>query len=201
MRRDPTGPGRSDPSDESDEPDAVIPDVAGDLAEDPSADAESAAREALSRARRGARDKGLRPGMKPLPRGRRLPGAARRATAGEDRDPATLGDQVSRLLADRGWSADVTVGSVLGRWAEIVGPDVAAHVRPLGFESTHLTVQADSSAWATQMRLLTSVILGRIDAEVGPGVVTEFTVRGPAAPSWVKGRRRVRGEGPRDTYG
>ena len=41
----------------------------------------------------------------------------------------------------------------------------------------------------------------RIEAVVGPGVVTELIVLGPVAPSWVKGRRRVPGPGPRDTYG
>lgn len=69
------------------------------------------------------------------------------------------------------------------------------------FDGTILAVKADSTAWATQMRLLTSQVLGRIDAEVGPGIVTELVVHGPAAPSWVKGKLRVKGRGPRDTYG
>lgn len=119
----------------------------------------------------------------------------------DDRDPTLLGAQLERLMVDRGWTADVTVGSVLGRWAEIVGSDIAAHVTPVTFEGSVLTVQADSSAWAVQIRLLTSGVLGRIEAVVGPGVVTELVVLGPAAPSWVKGRRRVQGRGPRDTYG
>ena len=62
-------------------------------------------------------------------------------------------------------------------------------------------MQAESSAWSTHLRLLTSALRGRMDEVVGPGVVTEFVVLGPAAPSWVKGRRRVQGPGPRDTYG
>lgn len=57
------------------------------------------------------------------------------------------------------------------------------------------------TAWATQMRLLTSMVLGRIEAEVGAGIVTELVVKGPHAPSWVKGKLRVKGQGPRDTYG
>jgi predicted nucleic acid-binding Zn ribbon protein len=31
--------------------------------------------------------------------------------------------------------------------------------------------------------------------------VTDLTVLGPTAPSWVKGPRHVKGRGPRDTYG
>ena len=164
-------------------------------------DPAEASRSALARARKAARDKGLRPGMKPAPNSRRIAGMPPPRNAGDARDPALLGAQLERLLVDRGWSADVTVGSVMGRWSEIVGADLAAHVRPVTFEGSVLSVQADSTAWATQIRLLTSSLLGRIDAAVGAGVVTDLVVLGPAAPSWVKGRRRVPGPGPRDTYG
>ncbi len=167
-------------------------------------DPAEAARSALDRARKAARAKGFRPGMKPAHHARSIAGQPALRASGarpDDRDPALLGIQLERLLLDRGWTADVTVGSVLGRWAEIVGPEIADHVRPVTFEGSVLTVQADSTAWATQLRLLTSALLGRIDEVVGPGVVTEFVVLGPAAPSWVKGRRRVQGPGPRDTYG
>jgi predicted nucleic acid-binding Zn ribbon protein len=43
--------------------------------------------------------------------------------------------------------------------------------------------------------------LTRIADGVGPGVVTKLNVHGPVAPSWAKGPKRVRGRGPRDTYG
>jgi predicted nucleic acid-binding Zn ribbon protein len=64
-----------------------------------------------------------------------------------------------------------------------------------------LVVQADSTAWATQVRLLVPTLLRRLAEVLGEGVVGQVQVRGPAAPSWRKGRLRVRGEGPRDTYG
>ncbi len=174
---------------------------------DPRDDGNEAARAALARARKAARAKGLRPGMRPLRRSRTVPGSPqsgsnRPSGARPDaRDPSLLSDEISRLVDDRGWQADVRVGSVLGKWATIVGPEVAAHVMPVSFDGSTLRVRADSTAWATQMRLLTSLVLGRIDEEAGPGVVTELVVDGPAAPSWVRGRRRVAGRGPRDTYG
>jgi predicted nucleic acid-binding Zn ribbon protein len=131
-----------------------------------------------------------------------MAGTPRRSGSGADgRDPALVGEQLDRLLADRGWKGDVALGSVVGRWDDIVGPDIAAHVRPVTFQSPTLTVQADSSAWATQLRFMTSALLGRLSDVAGPGVVTELVILGPAAPSWVKGRRRVPGPGPRDTYG
>lgn len=159
-----------------------------------------AAREALARARKAARDKGLRPGMKPTRRRR----GSESTFSGADRDgrdPALLGEQLERVLAERGWQVDVAVGSVTGRWAQIVGPDIAAHVTPESFVDGVLTVRADSSAWATQMRLLSARLLGRLAQEVGDDAVTELVVKGPGAPRWTHGRRRVAGRGPRDTYG
>jgi predicted nucleic acid-binding Zn ribbon protein len=162
-----------------------------------------AAASALARARAAAADKGLRPGMKP--RKRRRPASSDPTLSGPDsdgRDPALIGDQLDRLLVDRGWKVDVAVGSVMGRWPDIVGPDIAAHVEPLTFVDGILTVRADSTAWATQMRLLGSSLLARVEEEIGAGAVTELKVVGPSAPSWSRGRRRSPdSRGPRDTYG
>ena len=162
-----------------------------------------AAASALARARAAAREKGLRPGMKPRRRPRPDDSAQVRSGAGRDgRDPTLLGDQLDRLLVDRGWKVDVAVGSVMGRWPEIVGPDIAAHVAPVTFTDGVLTVRADSTAWATQMKLLASSVLARVEEEIGTGAVTELTVLGPGAPSWGRGRRRSPdSRGPRDTYG
>lgn len=160
-----------------------------------------AAAAALARARRTAAGKGLRPGMRPLRRRRTVEPTL--SGAGQDgRDPQLLGDQLDRLLVDRGWKLDVAVGSVLGRWPELVGPDIGQHVTPVGFDDGVLTVRADSTAWATQMRLLASHVLGRLAEEVGPDTVTELKVLGPGGPSWRRGPRRTPdSRGPRDTYG
>jgi predicted nucleic acid-binding Zn ribbon protein len=65
-----------------------------------------------------------------------------------------------------------------------------------------LVVEADSSAWATQVQLLIPALLRRLAEEVGEGTVERVVVRGPAAPSWRKGPRVAPGSrGPRDTYG
>ena len=168
---------------------------------EPDADStDTAAVSALARAREAARAKGLRPGSRPM-RKRRPLGQQDRARAGSGRDPALLGDQMDRLLVDRGWKVDVAVGSVMGRWGAIVGADVAGHCIPLTFSDGVLTVRADSTAWATQLRLMSSSILGRLETEVGKDAVTELRVQGPNAPSWTRGLRKATGPGPRDTYG
>ncbi len=162
-------------------------------------DADVAAAAALARARAAARAKGLRPGLKPKRRTKDIPTSAR-SDAG--RDPQLLGDQLDRFVADRGWSVDVAVGAVIGRWPQIVGPEIASHCAPVEFRDGVLTVRADSSAWATQLRLLSSSLLARLAADVGEDTVAQIKVVGPSAPSWSRGSRRVQdGRGPRDTYG
>lgn len=187
--------------DESAEPnESAQPNESVQLNQPEAPDAGQAAALALARARKAARDRGLRPGSKPTRRRRPieplLSGSAR-----DGRDPALLGDQLSRLLLDRGWNADVAVGSVMGRWPAIVGLAVAAHCAPVTFVDGVLTVRCDSTAWATNLRLMSSTLLGRLETEAGEGVVTELRVVGPSAPSWSRGLRRAPGPGPRDTYG
>ena len=185
--------------------------AAGDMAageaaaSPPEADtADTAAASALARAREAARAKGLRPGSKPM---RRRHGQSGRDVTGstgsgrDGRDPSLLGDQMDRLLLDRGWNIDVAIGAVMGRWPAIVGTEVAAHCTPVTFQDGVLVVRADSTAWATQLRLLSSSILGRLEKEVGKDTVTELRVQGPSAPSWSHGPRKSTGPGPRDTYG
>ena len=169
---------------------------------DPVDTADTAAASALARARAAARAKGLRPGSRPMRKRRpmgQLSGSGLDTNNG--RDPSLLGDQMDRLLLDRGWNVDVAVGSVMGRWPTIVGADVAAHCTPVTFTDGVLTVRADSTAWATQLRLMSSSILARLETEAGKDVVTELRVQGPGAPSWSRGPRKATGPGPRDTYG
>lgn len=117
------------------------------------------------------------------------------------RDPLGLGKVVGRLVAERGWTSPVAVGSVMAQWATLVGPEIAAHCTPESFTDTTLHVRCDSTAWATQLRLLSISLLEKFRNELGDGVVTSIQVLGPAAPSWRKGGRTVNGRGPRDTYG
>ena len=65
-----------------------------------------------------------------------------------------------------------------------------------------LTVRTDSSAWATQLRLMAPQLVAMLNEHLGDGTVTRVKILGPDAPSWKKGLLSVRdGRGPRDTYG
>ncbi|MCO1596353.1 DciA family protein [Micromonospora sp. RHAY321] len=131
--------------------------------------------------------------------GRRLRGYS--GPGPDPRDPQPLSAVLNRLVKARGWQQPAAEATVFGAWERVVGAEVAQHSRPVKLENGELTVEARSTAWATQLRLLAGSLLRQIAQEVGHNVVRKLHIHGPAAPSWQKGPRRVRGRGPRDTYG
>ena len=131
--------------------------------------------------------------------GRRLRGYS--GPGPDPRDPQLFGDLLERLMKARGWEKPKAEATVFGAWEKVVGPDIAKHSRPVKLDDGVLTVEAESTAWATQLRLLAGTLLKNIAAQVGDNVVTRLNIHGPAAPSWNRGPRRVQGRGPRDTYG
>jgi predicted nucleic acid-binding Zn ribbon protein len=139
---------------------------------------------------------------------RRKPDASTRTTGGysgawpDAADPQPVGEVVAGYLTDRGWERPLAEARVFTAWADIVGADVAAHCSPAALREGELRISAESTAWATQLRLLAGKLLARIVAEVGPDVVTRVVITGPVGPSWKHGPRSVHGaRGPRDTYG
>lgn len=174
-------------------------------------DRESAAmdlvRRTLEEARSAARSQGRNigqgrdPARTPRVAGRQQ-GRRRWSGPGPDaRDPQPLGTAARDLAAARGWSTRVAEGTVIGSWASVVGAQIADHASPVGLHDGVLSVTAETTAWATQLRMMQAQILAKIAAAVGDGVVTSLKITGPSGPSWRKGPLRVAGRGPRDTYG
>ena len=154
------------------------------------------ARAALARAREEARARGAGPARR-----RRASSGSSTSRRRDPGDPEPLGDTLGRLLAERGWDVPAAVVGVTERWPEIAGEELAAHCRPEKFDDGVLTLVAESTAWATQIRLLVPQLHTRLDDVVGRAIVRRIEVHGPAGPDWRRGPLRVRGRGPRDTYG
>ncbi len=122
--------------------------------------------------------------------------------ADPQRDPQLVGPLLAGYVAERGWDAELAHARVFAEWPALVGADVAAHCRPEALHEGQLRITAESTAWATQLRLLSSTLLARLVAELGPDVVASLHITGPVGPSWKHGTWSVRGSrGPRDTYG
>lgn len=116
-----------------------------------------------------------------------------------------MDEVLRRWVRDHGVEAEIGAGGLAALWEDIVGSDVAGHVVPDGVTEVdgarELLLRADSTAWATQVRLLSPQIQVRIREALGPGIVDRIKVLGPAPPRRPSGPRRVPGPGPRDTYG
>ncbi len=133
-------------------------------------------------------------------------GAPRRApkptSARPAGDPLPLGEAIDDLIAEQGWSREVNLHHLLGRWSALVGPAIAEHSHPERFANGVLVVRAESTGWATNLRQFAAQLVAKLNEALGDGTVVRVVIEGPEAPSWSHGKRSVRGgRGPRDTYG
>lgn len=113
-----------------------------------------------------------------------------------------IGGAWGNLVADQGWTAALDVARLHGLWHEIVGPANAEHAQPETFDpdSGVLVIRTSSTSWAEQLRLMMPTLRAAIESRIGSGVVREIRIAGPTPPR-TRGRLRVKGRGPRDTYG
>jgi predicted nucleic acid-binding Zn ribbon protein len=117
-------------------------------------------------------------------------------------DPEKIGNILSELIDTRDWRKGIAEGTLFSDWREIVGADIADHSTPITLFEGKLTIQTSSTAWSTQLRLISSELLGKIRQSAPGALVDELVIIGPHAPSWKRGLRTIRGaQGPRDTFG
>ncbi|RNE48133.1 DciA family protein [Corynebacterium alimapuense] len=136
------------------------------------------------------------------------PGIRRRgipsAMDGRRRRPlevSNVGSLIGGEIRRRGWSQGIAGGWVYGNWDELVGEKIAQHTRVEMVKDKTVFITCDSTAWATNLRMMQRQILQAIAEKVGPNMIVELKIFGPKAPSWRKGPLHVKGRGPRDTYG
>lgn len=117
------------------------------------------------------------------------------------REPFGAGDALASLTETMGWQAPMAASDVLRAWDELVGPEVAKHAKAVAIDSGLLEVQCDQTAWATQLRLMRTDLVTKIQRAYPDAGVENIRFVNPHAPSWRRGVRSVPGRGPRDTYG
>lgn len=120
---------------------------------------------------------------------------------GEGRDPLGLGSVMDALTSTLGWNSPLARSVLLSSWHEIVGQETAEHSSPSGIEDGVLIVNCDSTAWATQLRLMQAQVIKKITVRFPEAGIDAVRFHGPSAPSWKRGPRSIPGRGPRDTYG
>ena len=88
----------------------------------------------------------------------------------------SLGEAVAAVGSELGLPSPAALDALGGRWAELVGPLVAAHARVRSLRAGVLTIVVDDAPWATELRYLDAVLRARLDDVVGGGVVREVRV-------------------------
>ncbi len=117
-------------------------------------------------------------------------------------EPGKLSEVLDELITTRDWKKGIAEGTLFSNWRKIVGDEVANHCEPITLLEGRLTIRAETTAWATQLRLIQDEILKTLQTNSEGVLVEELAVIGPSAPSWKRGLRSIRGaKGPRDTYG
>jgi predicted nucleic acid-binding Zn ribbon protein len=117
------------------------------------------------------------------------------------REPRGLGSVVDALTTELGWSSPLAQSELIASWPDLVGSGTAEHSTPAGIEDGLLTVRCESTAWATQLRLMRSELLSHIADRFPDAGIESIRFQGPDVPSWKRGPRSIPGRGPRDTYG
>ena len=95
----------------------------------------------------------------------------------DDRDPVPIAETLATVRAEFGLPADEVFSTLLARWHEVVGEDVAAHARLVTLRDGIATIAADSPLWASQLRYLETAVRERANGLVGEGTITAVKVR------------------------
>lgn len=117
-------------------------------------------------------------------------------------DPQRLDKVLNDLITNRDWKQGIAEGNLFTDWEKVVGVEVAQHALPITLIDGCLTIQTTSTAWATQLTLISQQLLQEISSSAPGALVEELAIIGPHTPSWKKGLRTIKNHrGPRDTYG
>ncbi|MDA8380074.1 MAG: DUF721 domain-containing protein [Actinomycetota bacterium] len=110
---------------------------------------------------------------------------------GGGRDPRRVKEILDAALKRAGGESASVLAMITAKWPDVVGDDVAQRCVPVALDGPRLVVRVDDPAWATQMRLLTTQILGGLHQIDGAQSVTGIEVRaGRRVPSGGAGPRR-----------
>jgi predicted nucleic acid-binding Zn ribbon protein len=88
-----------------------------------------------------------------------------------------IGSALNRLLHERGMEDALVLGRVASCWEDVVGPEVARQVHPRLVRGRELVVTVDHPAWATELELAGSAVLGRLAERLGDVAPERLTVR------------------------
>ena len=90
--------------------------------------------------------------------------------------PVTLHESLVELASELRVAGPDAMRIVQSQWAEIVGEELAPHVRLGAFRDGTLTLEVDDPVWATPLRYLESGIVDAFAERLGVGVVRRVKI-------------------------
>ena len=97
--------------------------------------------------------------------------------AGREEEPQPIAGALDRVLEGLGTPGAAAIKTVFSHWGELVGAEVAEHVKPVSLDRGCLLVAVDVPGWATRFRYGQAALLAHLAEELGEGVVTRVDVR------------------------
>ena len=91
--------------------------------------------------------------------------------------PRPLQASLDALLDDLDSAPVQATNSLLARWPEVVGRDLAAHTEPIGVRHGVLVVQADDPAYGEHLSWQERQLVQRLATVLGEGIVTGLQVK------------------------
>jgi predicted nucleic acid-binding Zn ribbon protein len=89
----------------------------------------------------------------------------------DDSLPVSLHDSLIELTTELRVAGPDAMAVVTAAWPELVGRELAPHVRLGTLRDGVLTLTVDDPAWATPLRYLESEIVTTLESRLGAGVV------------------------------
>lgn len=87
-----------------------------------------------------------------------------------DDEPVAVSAALEGILRSLRAPSRREVSGIFGGWAELVGDQIAAHVRPVRLDAGVLLVEVDDPGWATQIRFLADDLIARLQAATGTSI-------------------------------
>ena len=95
--------------------------------------------------------------------------------------PVSIATVLRERIAALGIGRLLQEASVEARWAELVGPEIAAHTRTIKVDEGRLFVAVDEPAWRQELMYQKEAILERLNSAVGDDeiIVEDILFTGP----------------------
>ena len=88
--------------------------------------------------------------------------------------PELLKTALERQIRRMGVTRRLEGGTAMARWADVVGPQIAARSEPVSFNRGTLTVAVPEAAWRQELTLEKERLTARLNQALGKNVVRDI---------------------------